>query len=227
MRMPALRRLWEDARESPPECGQEIILFSKGLTRRNLFIESGSVFLKGKGSPPKVDSDSPKKHPAGLGRRHQLTYEDACIAAVAGGRWRESARVWTGNNSFFKRAYATESIYREWECFSKGEGSPPKGDSDSPIEDKFEREADLASSEAERAKSDEGLGDHSRNGLWDYSPKTHRELRRAGELEERLDRKGARARAYTEDLIARGEFPPQARHWAIRVELLDSERDWA
>ena len=55
----------------------------------------------------------------------------------------------------------------------------------------------------------------------------HRELRRAGELEERLDRKGARASAYTEDLIARGEFPPQAWHWAIRVELLDSERDWA
>ena len=96
----------------------------------------------------------------GLGRRHQLTYEDACIAAVAGGRWRESARVWTGNNSFFKRAYATESIYREWECFSKGgKEALPKGDSDSPIEDKFEREADLASSEAERAKSDEGLGD--------------------------------------------------------------------
>ena len=37
-----------------------------------------------------------------------------------------------------KRAYATESIYREWECFSKGEGSPPLGDSDSPIEDKFD-----------------------------------------------------------------------------------------
>ena len=111
--------------------------------------------------------------------------------------------------------------------FQGGKEAPPKGDSDSPIEDKFEREADLASSEAERAKSDEGLGDHSRNCLWDYSPKTHRELRRAGELEERLDRKGARASAYAEDPTARGEFPPQARHWAIRVELLDSERDWA
>ena len=150
-----MRRLREDSGESPPECGQKIILFSKGLTRRNIYIESGSVFLRG------------------------------------------------------------------------GKEAPPKGDSDSPIEDKFEREADLASSEAERPKSDEGLGDHSRNGLWDYSPKTHRELRRAGELEERLDRKGARASAYTEDLIARGEFPPQARHWAIRVDLLDSERDWA
>ena len=118
MSMPALRRLWEDAGESPPECGQKIILFSKGLTRRNLYIESGTVFLK-------------------------------------------------------------------------GEGSPPKGDSDGPIEDKFEREPDLAPGEAERPKSDEGLGDHRRNCLWDYSPKTHRELRRAGELEERLDRKGA------------------------------------
>ena len=58
------------------------------------------------------------------------------------------------------------------------------------------------------------------DGLRDCKPKMHRELRRAGELEERLDRKGARARS-------RGEFPPQARHWAIRVELLDSERDWA
>ena len=67
-----------------------------------------------------------KKHPAGLGGRHQLTYEYACIAAVAGGRWRESARVWTEKNSFFKRAYATESIYREWECFSKrGKEAPP------------------------------------------------------------------------------------------------------
>ena len=111
--------------------------------------------------------------------------------------------------------------------FQRGEGSPPKGDSDSPIEDKFEREADLASSEAERAKSDEGLGDLRRNCLWDYSPKMHCELRRAGELEERLDRKGARASAYAEDPTARGEFPPQARHWAIRVEPLDSERDWA
>ena len=55
----------------------------------------------------------------------------------------------------------------------------------------------------------------------------HRELRRAGELEERLDRKITRAGAYAEDPTARGEFPPQARHWAIRVELLDSERDWA
>ena len=164
----------------------------------------------------------------GLGGRHQLTYEHACIAAVAGGRWRESARVWTENNSFFKSASATESIYREWECFSKGgKEAPPKGDSDSPIEDKFEREADLASSEAERTKSDEGLGDLRRNCLWDYSPKTHRELRRAGELEERLDRKGARASAYAEDPTTRGEFPPQARHWAIRVELLDSEREWA
>ena len=115
--MPALRRLREDAGESPPEFGQEIILFSKVLTRRNIYIESGSVFPRG------------------------------------------------------------------------GKEAPPKGDSDSPIEDKFEREADLASSEAERAKSDEGLGDLRRNCLWDYSPKTHRELRRAGELEERLDRK--------------------------------------
>ena len=72
---------------------------------------------------------------------HQLTYEDACIAAVAGGRWRESARVWTENNSFFKRAYATESIYREWECFSESwRFRLRKGDSDSPVEDKFERE---------------------------------------------------------------------------------------
>ena len=69
--------------------------------------------------------------------------------------------------------------------------------------------ADLAPGEAERPKSDEGLRDHRRNCLWDYSPKMHRELRRAGELEERLDRKGARAGAYTEDLIARGEFPPK------------------
>ena len=53
--------------------------------------------------------------------------------------------MWTENNSFFKRAYATEYIYREWECFSKGgKEAPPKGDSDSPIEDKFERDADLA-----------------------------------------------------------------------------------
>ena len=59
--------------------------------------------------------------------------------------------------------------------FQRGEGSPPKGGSDGPIEDKFEREADLASSEAERAKSDEGLGDLRRNCLWDYSPKMHRE----------------------------------------------------
>ena len=103
--------------------------------------------------------------------------------------------MWTGNNSFFKRAYATEYIYREWECFSKGgKEAPPKGDSDSPIEDKFEREADLILGEAERAKSAEGLGDHSRNGLWDYTPKTHRELRRAGELEERLEQKITRAR---------------------------------
>ncbi len=48
-----MRRLREDAGESPPECGQEIILFSKGLTRRNLYIESGSVFLKGGRKPPK------------------------------------------------------------------------------------------------------------------------------------------------------------------------------
>ena len=51
--MPALRRLREDAGESPPECGQKIILFSKGLTRRNLYIESGSVFPKGGRKPPK------------------------------------------------------------------------------------------------------------------------------------------------------------------------------
>ena len=56
MSMPALRRLREDAGESPPECGQEIILFSKGLTRRNLYIESGIVFLKGgKESPFRLD----------------------------------------------------------------------------------------------------------------------------------------------------------------------------
>ncbi len=55
----------------------------------------------------------------------------------------------------------------------------------------------------------------------------HRELRRAGEPEERLEQKGARASAYAEDPTARGEFPPQTRHWAIRVELLDSERDRA
>ena len=35
--------------------------------------------------------------------------------------------MWTENNSFFKRAYATESIYREWECFSKGGKEAPKG----------------------------------------------------------------------------------------------------
>ena len=74
---------------------------------------------------PRTRGDSRKKHPAGLGGRHQLAYEDACVAAVAGGRWRESARVWTENNSFFKRAYATESIYREWDRFSKGERKPP------------------------------------------------------------------------------------------------------
>ena len=111
--------------------------------------------------------------------------------------------------------------------FQRGKGSPPKVDSNSPIEDKFETEADLAPGEVKRAKSDEGLGDHRLNCLRDCKPKMHRELRRAGELEERLDRKGARARAYAEDQTARGEFPPQARHWAIRVELLDSERDWA
>ena len=133
--------------------------------------------------------------------------------------------MWTENNSFFKRAYATEYIYREWECFSKGEGSPPEGDSDSPIEDKFEREADLTPGEAERPRSDEGVGDHRRNCLRDCKPKMHRELRRAGELEERLDRKGARARAYAENPTARGEFPPQTWHWAIRVDLLDSEWD--
>ena len=111
--------------------------------------------------------------------------------------------------------------------FQRGEGSPPKRDSDSPREDKFEREADLTPSEAERTKGDEGLRDYNRNCLRDCKPKMHRELRRAGELEERLGRKGARARAYAEDQTARGEFPPQARHWAIRVELLDSEREWA
>ena len=42
-----------------------------------------------------------------------------------------------------------------------------------------------------------------------------------------LTRRITRAGAYAEDQTARGEFPPQARHWAIRVELLDSERDWA
>ena len=108
--------------------------------------------------------------------------------------------------------------------FQRGEGSPPKGDSGSPIEDKFEREADLTPSEVKCTKSGEELRDYRRNCLRDCKPKMHRELRRAGE---HLDRNGPRAGAYAEDPKARGEFPPQTWHWAIRVELLDSERDWA
>ena len=42
-----------------------------------------------------------------------------------------------------------------------------------------------------------------------------------------MTERAPRARAYAENLTARGEFPPQAWHWAIRVELLDSERDRA
>ena len=44
----------------------------------------------------------------------------------------ESPPKFGQKNSFFKSASATESIYREWECFSKGgKEAPPKGDSDS------------------------------------------------------------------------------------------------
>ena len=116
-----------------------------------------------------------KKHPVGLGGRHQLTYKHACVAAVAGGRG-ESPPECGQEIILFSKGLTRRNIYIEsGSVFLKGEGSPSKGDSDSPIEDKFEREADLTPGEAERSKSDEGLGDYNRNCLWDYSPKTHRE----------------------------------------------------
>ena len=52
-------------------------------------------------------------------------------------------------------------------------------------------------------------------------------MRYAGEPEERLDRKVARAGAHAQDLTARAELQPQAWHWVGRVGLPDSERDWA
>ena len=54
MSMPALRRLREDAGESPPKFGQKKFFFQKCFRDGIyfLFIESGSVFPRGGRKPP-------------------------------------------------------------------------------------------------------------------------------------------------------------------------------
>ena len=82
-------------------------------------------------------------------------------------------------------------------------------------------------SEATKAysKSDEDLKNYARRYLRECRNTTYRELSKAGELEEHLQSRADAAREYAENLIARGEFPPQAWHWAIRIYCCDSDRD--
>ena len=77
----------------------------------------------------------------------------------------------------------------------------------------------------EYSKSDEELKTYALEYLRDCQNKEYRRLARKGLLEEHLQEQADAARAYAEDLIKQGQFPPQAWHWAIRVKLLDSEMD--
>ena len=75
------------------------------------------------------------------------------------------------------------------------------------------------------SKSDEQLKEYARRFLRECKNTEYRKMAKAGELEEHLQTRADAARRYAEDLIAKGEFPPQAWHWAVRVHCCDSERD--
>ena len=81
------------------------------------------------------------------------------------------------------------------------------------------------SHETEYTKGDEELKTYRLEYLRDCQNKEYRRLARKGLLDEHLQEMADAARAFAEDLIKRGEFPPQAWQWAIRVKLLDSEMD--
>ena len=66
-------------------------------------------------------------------------------------------------------------------------------------------------------KSDAELKDYARRYSKECQNTTYPKLAKAGELEAHLQSRADAARQYAEDLISKGEFPPQAWHWAIRL----------
>ena len=79
--------------------------------------------------------------------------------------------------------------------------------------------------EPEYTKSDDELKWFGRDDLRRCEPKTYRELRRDGELEEYLQMLSNSAPSLAETLISQGTFPQQAWHWPVRERILHVERD--
>ena len=74
-------------------------------------------------------------------------------------------------------------------------------------------------------KGDEELILYAREYSRDCENKEYRRLARKGLLEETLQKTADECRACADELINRGTFPPQAWHWAIRVNILHADMD--